>query len=191
MTAPSRRPTAPTTRIDAGPTIPAWTLHVALAAAAVGAVCAAAAGTAIPGTSLVVFLVGLLVAVAHGARRPSSVPAVTVLTATGLAGLWITPFDEVWRAPVLILCVHLVVRLTWFTTSTRPGTRIEIAVLRHEGLTFLAIDLAGQAVGVLALVLTALQTDGALGGSGLLGIAGAAALLGLTALLLARSSRTA
>lgn len=190
MSTPSRRPSAPTTRVVAGPTVPAWALHVALAAAAVGAVCAAAAGTAVPGTSLVVLLVGLLVAVAHAVRRPSRVPAAAVLTATGLAGLWITPFDELWRVPVLVLCVHLVVRLTWFTTSTRPGTRIETAVLRHEARTFLAIDLAGQAVGVLALVLTALQTDGALGRSGVLGITGAVALLGLTALLL-RSSRTA
>lgn len=187
----TRRPSAPSTHVHTGPTLPAWTLHVALAVATLGAVCAAAAGTALPGPSLALLVVGLLAAVAYAARRPNLVPAVAALTATGLACLVLTPTDEGWRVPVIILCIHLVVRLSWFTSSSRPGARIEVAVLRDEGASFLAIDLVGQAVGLLAVVLTALATDGTLGRSGVLGIVGAVALLSLTALLVGRSSRTA
>ena len=187
----TRRPSAPSTHVHTGPTVAAWILHVALAVASLGAVCAAAAGTALPGPSLVLLLVGLLTTIGYAARRPSVVPAAAALTATGLACLVLTPVTEGWRVPVIILCIHLVVRLSWFTSSSRPGARVEVAVLRGEGASFLAIDAAGQAVGLLAVVLTVLETDGALGRSGVLGIVGALALLGLTALLVVRSSRTA
>jgi hypothetical protein len=177
--------------VHAGPTVPAWTFHAALAAAIVGAVCAAAAGTALATSSLVVLVVGLLAAVGHAAWRPSTVPAVAALVATGLACIGVTPTDEGWRMPVIILCVHALVRLSWFTTSSRPGGRIEVAILRHEGRTFLVLGLAGQAVGLLAVVLTALEADGTLGRDGTLGIVGAVALLGLAGLLVQRRSRTA
>ncbi|MEP7764611.1 hypothetical protein [Sanguibacter sp. 25GB23B1] len=191
MTPLSRRPAGPTTHIHTGPTIPAWTLHAALAVAIVGAVCSAAAGTSLETSSLVVLVLGLLAAVGHAAWRPSTIPAVAALAATGLACIVVTPTSEGWRVPVIILCVHALVRLSWFTASSRPGGRIEVEVLRHEGRTFLVLGLAGQAVGLLAVVLTALEADGALGRSGALGIAGAVALLGLAALLLLPRSRTA
>lgn len=191
MTLRARRALGPSTQVHAGPTVPGWTLHAALAAAIVGAVCAAAAGTALETSSLVVLLVGLLVTVGHAAWRPSTIPAVAALVATGLAGMVVTPTDEAWRVPVMILCVHALVRLSWFTSSSRPGGRIEVAVLRHEGRTFLVLGLAGQGVGLLALVLTALEADGTLGRSGALGVVGAAALLGLSGLLVLRRSRTA
>lgn len=187
----ARRARGPATHVHAGPTVPAWTLHVALAAAILGAVGAAAGGTALATSSLLVLLVGLLAAVGHATWRPSSVPAVAALVATGLACITVTPTDEGWRVPVIILCVHALVRLSWFTTSARPGGRIEIAVLRHEGRTFLVLGLAGQAVGLLAVVLTALDADGTLARSDALGVVGALALLGLSGSLALRRSRTA
>ncbi|PFG33163.1 hypothetical protein [Sanguibacter antarcticus] len=191
MSRTPRTDVGPSTHIHTGPTVPAWTLHAGLAVAAAGAVCAAAAGTTLDTSSLLLLLAGLLLAIAHAARRPTLVPTVAALVATGLACIVVLPAADTWRIPLIIVCVHALVRLSWFTSSSRPGGRIEVDVLRREGRTFLVLDLAGQAVGLLALALTELDADGRLGHSGALGIVGAVALFGLAVLVRGPRSRVA
>lgn len=73
MSRTPRTDVGPSTHIHTGPTVPAWTLHAGLAVAAAGAVCAAAAGTTLDTSSLLLLLAGLLLAIAHAARRPTLV----------------------------------------------------------------------------------------------------------------------
>lgn len=179
--------------IDIGPSVPGWSLHLALAVCVVGSFLAAAAGTAVATGLLVLVLTGLAVAVAAHVRSPGYVLAAVSLTVTTLAHLAVDPVGYSWRVPVLLLTVHATVRLSWFTTRVGLRTRVERRVLVGEGLRSGLFNAVGQVVALLGGLLTAVaqEGDGGVPGAVWFGLLGAVCLLVLAVALrrgLARSA---
>lgn len=175
------RPPGP--EIDCGPTVPGWGVHLGLAAAAVGVFLAAAAGTGLPvGVVVTVSLIIVVTATATATvRGPGYLTLGLSLFPATVAMLTSAPVGYTWRTPVLMVAVHATVRLSWYATHVLPATRVELAVLAAEGRRFAVINCIGQAVALIAGVLTVATADGS--GVGWTGVAGAAALLILAVVL--------
>ncbi|SDC16563.1 hypothetical protein SAMN05216410_1309 [Sanguibacter gelidistatuariae] len=165
--------------IEAGNTIPGWYLHAGLAVCAVGAFLTAAAA-ALPAGLVAVVCVVIAAAVAVTVRRPgylafgvSLAPTTIVLLAVGSEGYS-------WRIPLLMIAIHASVRLSWFTSQVSATTRVEVTVVAAEGRRFAVINFVGQALALLAGVLTTVSESGDGGpasGTVWIGVAGALALI--------------
>ena len=144
--AKARRSATPRTRITTTAAIPGWALRAALALL-VG-LAGLAAGT--PGLSqwVVVGMVALVLA-----ARPHG-----MLLALGvgvLAAMYVlTSPVAVWHLPVLLLATHLLLVVGALADATSWRGRVEAAVLRDALPSFLTIQVAAQAGGALAALLS-------------------------------------
>lgn len=181
MTVPQfwrRTVTGPGASIDSGRTIQGWYLHVGLAVCAVGAFLAAAAAVLASGVVAVVCVV-IAAAVAVTVRRPGYLAFGVAVVPTTIVLLTVGAEGYSWRTPVLMFAIHASVRLSWYTSQVSATTRVELAVLAAEGRRFAVINVVGQAVALLAGVLTAVSRTGDGGtasGTVWLAVAGALAL---------------
>ena len=148
--------TDPQASMDLGPTIPGALLHLLLAVCAVGAFVTAAGTQLAPGVTVTVSLV-IAATVVAAVRRPGYLPLGVALVPTAVVFVALAPVGYSWRVPVLMVAIHATLRLCWYTTQITPTTRVELAVLGAECRRFVLINLVGQAVALLAGVLTAVS----------------------------------
>ncbi|MBI9116167.1 hypothetical protein [Sanguibacter suaedae] len=144
---------ATTTTLTTGPTVPGWVMHLTATVTALAAVLVTTSTTRLDTTTVTLVLAGLLGFAVVGLRRPGwtfTVVAASTVAATSL----LLPDTYTWRTPVLVLAVHLLVRTGWFTTNVAPTARIETAVLSTVARPFVATNLVGQALALLAGALT-------------------------------------
>lgn len=154
-----RQTAGPQPSIDSGRTVSAGLLHLLLVVCGVGAYLVAAAGEAETGLTVVVCL-AIVGTCAASLRRPGYGPLAVSLIPTTVALVAVAPVGYSWRVPLLMIAVHALVRLSWFTAQVTARTRIELTVLRAEGRRFLIVNLIGQSAALLAGALTLATADG-------------------------------
>lgn len=170
----------PEVTLRTGPAIAAVTVRLLLALAGVGAVLVAATmpGPVVP-TELLTVMVAVPVVAAVVPRWP--VTALVVLV-VGVRVLLADPAPPLVLA-VLVLLVHVLLRVGAVAARTTWRTRVELAVLGDDWRAALGVQAGVQALALVAGVAAA----GA--GASAWRLVGLAAVLGLSALALARPAR--
>ncbi|MCP2265342.1 hypothetical protein ACFQHV_02155 [Promicromonospora thailandica] len=151
LTDPAHRP-LPRITTRTGPTLPGWTLRLALAALTPVLLLAAASRT--PGLSpgLVLTVTALATTLLALRPTPAAAGAVTVLAAVLLWGFQTEPLDP-WTLPITALA-YLLTRLTWWAAHLPPRGHAEITALLAGWRRDLAVLTATTALGALALLTT-------------------------------------
>lgn len=143
MRRPEMRP--PRTRVVTGAAVPGWVLR--LLVAAVGVLGGLAAGAQEPVQWVVVGAVAVVVA-----GRPHGM--LLALGVAVLAAMYVLgDSPAAWQLPVLLVCTHLVLVLGPLADVASWRARVELAVLRDALPSFVAVQVAAQAAGLLAALL--------------------------------------
>lgn len=143
-------------KIDIGRSIPGLAVHVALGVVMLAGLFVGMAGSEVSAALVGVAAVGLAAGTVGNAVRPGYGVGAVALGLTLLPFVLTAPVGYTWRTPVLLVLVHAVVRLSWLATVAGPKTRVEVAVLVHEGRRSAVLNLVGQVVALGAGALTAL-----------------------------------